>query len=96
MHGARDPEDLRGFVGEFIPPYIVSGASVIDVPLNTQEMDFLTARLRSGRAPSATDLLLRGLRSMIDPADEDLRAYEAWREETRREIEFGYQECLRG
>jgi len=95
MHGARDPEDLRGFVGEFIPPYIVSGASVIDLPLNTEEMEFVAARVRLGRAPSATDLLLRGLRSMIDPAAEDLRAYGAWRDSVRCAIDEAYEESAR-
>jgi len=96
VHGAGDPEDLRDYVGEPVATYVVSGASVIEVSLNENESMYLDARLRLGNARSAADLMLSALRSMIDPVAEERRAYEAWREEVRRGIEIGHQECLAG
>ncbi len=96
IHGARDPQDLRGRVGEPLATYVLSGKVVVHVPLDARELEFIGTCLRRGDATNASELLLSAVRSMIDPVAEKQRIDDAWREDARRAIEIGCQELSAG
>jgi len=68
----------------------------MDVPLNRKQLDYIDEQIRSGRAGSQEEVLREGLQLLMERDAEERRKYEAWREETRRNIEIGYQQLLAG
>ncbi|MCY2959540.1 MAG: type II toxin-antitoxin system RelE/ParE family toxin [Planctomycetota bacterium] len=96
VDGLFDPSEGRDRVGEAMTRDAVCARLMIEVPLDAREQAYLAARMRSEGTANAGDVLLGALRYLMDPAAEEQRAYDAWREETRHSIEVGYQECLEG
>lgn len=68
----------------------------MDVPLNQKELAYIQEQVRSGRASSEGEVLREGLQLLMERDAEERRKYEAWREETRRNIDIGYQQMLDG
>lgn len=68
----------------------------MDIPLNRKQLEYIEEQIRSGRAASQEEVLREGLQLLMDRDAEERRKYEAWRDETRRKIEIGYQQSLSG
>ena len=68
----------------------------MEVPLNAEEYGYVEARIGSGRATSAGEVLRGALQFLMEQEAEGRREYEAWREEARRTIEVRYQRAFEG
>lgn len=68
----------------------------MEIELTRGEIAFIERKVRSGEFANEIEVLKEGLRALKEQSIEERRAYEAWREDARRKIDEGYEECLRG
>jgi Arc/MetJ-type ribon-helix-helix transcriptional regulator len=68
----------------------------IDIALTGPEKEYVDQQIRSGRASSEGEVLREALQFMMDSEAAERRKYDAWRENARRRIEIGHQQCLDG
>lgn len=68
----------------------------MDIPIKREGPDFVESKVRSGEYPNIEDLQRNGARASRarDPGPQ--RGDDAWREDARRKIDEGFEECLRG
>jgi Arc/MetJ-type ribon-helix-helix transcriptional regulator len=86
VHGSRDPWDLRDRIGEPVPVYSASswdGESVVDVPLNAREIEYVRAMVRSGRTASEGEVLREALQASGEREVGGHAKYDAWCEVRR-------------
>lgn len=94
LHGARDPLDLRGEVGERpMKPYCVPSHTEDDVALDSP----------AGKWPTAGEVSTLAACEFQAPVDGTRRSHSklrhgdaAWREDARRKIDDAYEASLRG
>ena len=67
-----------------------------EISLTGPEREYVDRQIRSGRAASEGEVLREALRFQMEHDAEDVRKYEAWRNDARRTIELRYQRALEG
>lgn len=68
----------------------------MDIPTRREGEEFGDRKSRSGEYPSVEDLLQSGARTTRAHDSGAPRGDDAWREDARRKIDEGFEECLRG
>lgn len=68
----------------------------MDISKRREGDEFVESKARSGEYPSVEDLLRSGASATRAHDSGPQRGDDAWREDARRKIDEGFEECLRG